>query len=272
MDNIELMNPAAGPDPSLGAGADDTEESLEAKQRRLQLAKDEAAKLNQASVAKQNEVKLRQAQFDELTRSLEGYKKCSADSMQDQLDKARLVIAGESKHAADAVKPKKPAIDAVIRRFVDALKQKNENRVAAREAARQAAAATRKAEAQALATQADYELIKDAPKASEQSLKDLAGLIDQASKAKAQGDYAAAYFLICEADTVADALALDGADAYETALIAARNAADSAKTVAAQAAAAGARAEEAAVDAEKKYAAAKASYRSDVLKALRDMA
>jgi hypothetical protein len=80
------------------------------------------------------------------------------------------------------------------------------------------------------------------------------------------------YFLIGQAGALADTLTIPAADTFETELIARRNAADKAKAEATEAVAAAARGAEAYQDAEKKHAAAKTSLRSDVLKALKDMA
>jgi ElaB/YqjD/DUF883 family membrane-anchored ribosome-binding protein len=272
MDNSQLNGQAATSAPIPQTAVENKGESLAAKQRKLQQAKDEAARLNQEVTAKQTEVKLRQVQFDELARSLDGYKKCSAESLQEQLDTARQLISQEGKQAAGAVKQKKSEIDAIIHRFGDGLQQKADNLEKAQEAVEAATETTRAAEAAAVAFQADYETIKKFPKATEQSLKEVTGLIDQAVKAEAQGEFAAMYFLIGQADALANTLMIPTADAFEAELIARRDEADKARAEATEAGAIAARAADAYLDAEKKHAAATTSFRGDVLKALKDMA
>ena len=260
----------AAPATSTGKQADPN--NLAALEQRLLAAKEEAATLNLQASAKQTEVKARQAQFDDLARSLDGYQKCVSEAAQEQLDKAQESIGEKRQQAADAVKAVKGQIDPVIQRFADALIQKTNNRDAALAASEAAITASNNADELQLLAQAEYDAVKNLPKATDALLKELAQLLDQATKAQTQGDYIAMYFLIQEAEAVADSIKIMPASQFEAELIARRNDADQARLQAVQQRGQMERAAEAYAEARRKVDAAAGSRRSDVLKALKDLA
>lgn len=247
------------------------EESLAEKQKRLQEARKEAARLNQEAAAKQAEVKQRQKQVDELTRSLDGYQGAAVDAMQEQLDDALREIEHEQKRAVEALKDKAPQVTEIINKLAAAVQEKEELRAAALAAAEKADDTARDAEKAAAYAQTAYEAIRNAPKATEDALKDLTGLLDQAAKAKSQGDYPAMHFLLLEAEAVTERVVIEPAEDYEAALIAQGDAAHKAKLEAAAAAASAEHAADSYADAKKQHDAASNSYRTTVLKALKDI-
>lgn len=150
-------------------------------------------------------------------------------------------------------------------------KAKEESAEKAKLEADKAAEDAAKADAEVATKQTLYDKLKKEPKERETQLKELEGLVDQATKTEAQGDYVGLYFLVGEAKSLEQEIKIPPVEDYTAQLRDAQSALDTAKQAAAGAKAKSNEMLEAYNKAQKANLDAKTSRRGDLLSALKSV-
>ena len=205
------------------------EDDLKAKQADLKKAQADIAdpKCNMRARA-QVDIKALEAKIADVHQALAGYADSSKSNLK-LLSDAKNTIASKAAIAEAVIKDTKGQIDQKITDFDMALSTQETSVSEARTAAETAAKASADADATVLTKQGYYDAEKRSPKDRDAALKELAGLLDQANKTEAQGDYVGLYFLVGEAKSLAEKINIPSADEYGASLRSAQNDLDKAK-------------------------------------------
>jgi chromosome segregation ATPase len=244
------------------------EDVLKAKQSTLEQVKDEIKQGTQEVGSLQAEINLLQSKIADVKQALGSY---DQQGLQKQLDDANKSIAQKGGIAEVAIKDKRVEIDTKIKKFDDDLKAQKDNVSKSESDYRDAGQATQDADAIAKQKQYDYDELKKTPSDIVAKLGDLKSLLDQANKAEAASDYVSVYFLTGEAKAVADGVHIPSFDELNKAIRSAQETAEGAKADVAGKKVTSDALLSALSDAKRKYDAAQASRRTDLLKLLREV-
>jgi chromosome segregation ATPase len=242
-------------------------DKLKADLKKLQA---DIAKLSKQAADAQAAVKAAEAQLAEIAKATAGYDKVAAQ-MQQELDDDEKLIAKKRAQAEAELKTLKGELDKAIQAFDKDLADQGKAVASAVDKAVKANAAADKAEQDVKDKQAALAALKGKPAATASKLADIKALLKEVTKAETKDDSVAMYFFAAEAASVADALTVPTADAFEAEIVDAQAAIETAKDTASTKKADAAKAKATATAASKKQAAALASRRVDLLKALREV-
>jgi len=241
------------------------------KQYELQKAAVDAAqtKLTDATkdlATQQSTLQNLQTRVNEINQAVAGYDK----TLQDRLDQSQKALGTKLDNAKTALKDLTAKIDNIVTSFDHDLSAQKEAVDKTKADAATAAGDADKANATLQSTQADLDAEKKSPRTIDAGLQELKSLLDQITKAEAQNDYVAVYFLANETKTKADALGkIPTADEYSTNLKVKEAAVSSAKDDLKNKKAAAAAAEDAYTKLQQKYEAASKSRQADIVSALK---
>lgn len=243
------------------------DDDLTAKKAALQQLKDEIANDTQKANVLQAQINDLQARIAEVQQSLADYDPASLLARLNDA-KDRLAKKGAIADATlDATT--KSDLDAKIKAFKADLDAQGDKAAKASSDATDAAKAATAAATDLQNKQAALETKKATSREIDARLRDMDSLLDQANKAEAAADYTALYFFVGETKRAADAVQIPSLDDARAAIQAAQQALDTAKSVATKAKADASDLAAAAAEANKKYDAARASQRADLLNALK---
>jgi chromosome segregation ATPase len=242
------------------------EDDLKAKQAALQQVQDEIKQDTQKVSSLQGEINVLQTKIADIKQAVGGY---DQQALQKQLNDANKSITQKSGIAEAAIKDKKDEIDAKIKKFYGDLKEQGDKVGQAESDYKDAAKAAKDADAIAQQKQADYDAIKKIPSDIDAALRDVKSLLDQANKAEGAGDYVSVYFVAGEAKAGADKVQIPSLDDLNKSVRSAQEDAEKAKRDAADKKVTADKLWAVFTDAKKKYEAAQASRRTDLLKVLK---
>jgi len=242
-------------------------DKLKADLKKLQ---DDIAALSKQAAAAQAAVRTAEAELAEIAKTADVYD-TSGPKMQDELDDDKTVIAKKRPIAELEVKDLREKLDKRTEKFGEDLKKDGDAAAAAANKAKQAATEADQAVKSTQDKQAAFASLKDQPKATAAKLKELKGLLNEVAKAEAQDDSVAMYFNVVEATALADGITIPIPKDYRKQVVDALADIEKGKETAVKKKADFDKANAAAADARKKHQAARASRRSDLLKALHEV-
>jgi chromosome segregation ATPase len=255
------------------ASVSDPEGELKKKQDKLKETQDGIVKLNTDAASLQAAIQILAAKVADVRQALAGYDKSSA-TMKQRLDDYKKLIQQKSSMAQAALKDRAAQIDAKKKDLGNALSAQAALAKTLWDDAGHAATDSQAADKAAQGKQDTYDAQKKTPKDQEASLNEIATLLDQATKAEAQADLSAMYFLVGEAKDVADKLDELGILSPENYTKALRSAQDDMENAKADAAAKKANADQLSTAykaAKQKVDAAYNSRRADLLNSIKDI-
>jgi chromosome segregation ATPase len=191
--------------------------------------------------------------------------------MQHKLDDEQTTIGKKRPTAEFKVKDLKDAIDEKIVDFDAALADQANGVAATTEAATKASATAEQAAQALLDKKAAFTTLKSEPTALNGKLAEIKTLIAEVAKAEAEDDAVAMYFYLSEAAALTKGLSIPTLSDHKNHLVAAQSDVENAKTAAAAKTADSDKAAAASDTAKKAYDAARASRRTDLLAALREV-
>jgi chromosome segregation ATPase len=263
----DASTPKGASDASTPKGPSDAS-TLEAKRAELKSAQVQIATLSNKLTGLQADIKALEAKAADIQKSIAGYDQLSAKLRQD-LDDAQKIISQKIKMAEAAVKDQRDAIDKKIADFDKSLTTQTANVQASWDASKAATTAADEAERDSLEKAAAYTKLKNAPKVTEEQIKGIRAIIDQAIKA--QDDVASMYFLLNEAKQMASTIIVSSPTDYQNALMRAQDLAEQARAIAMAKRAEADKAGAAYAEARKALEAAQSSRRIDLTKSLKEI-
>lgn len=218
--------------PAAGSPPPDDQAELDKKNKELDTVNAEFHDAAARVATLTAEVKILEARIADAKKAIDAYG-AGSPSQQKELDDDLKLIAQKWAMASAAVKNQKDAIDKIVKSVDDDIAAQSAKVDGLQKAVDKASQEYATAAADWKVKSDAYAAIKQTQKTTDDQLKQIKALIDQAAKAETQDDVVAMYFLLEEALTAAKAVTIISADEYAAKLKAAQADAESSKATSA---------------------------------------
>jgi DNA repair exonuclease SbcCD ATPase subunit len=216
------VTPTAGGTPTGDAA------ELEQKKKDLNTVKAQLDDATARTTALAAEIKVLEQRISDVKKATDAYTAAIA-AQQKELDDDQKLIGQKLLMATAGVKDQIDAVDKLVKSVDDDIAEQAGKLGALRTAADKAQQAWDVAAADAKAKQDAYATIKQAQKNTDDQLKQVKALTDQAVKAEVQGDIVSMYFLLQEASKLAKSVTILSPGEYDKNVKAAQADAEAAK-------------------------------------------